>query len=53
MYNDDLIDIMREHSGWWYKKERCWQFPVSKFSELYDDLKKNLYAVDVLNLEEK
>ena len=53
MYNTDLVDIMNEHRGWWFKKEKAWQFPSWKFQEVYDDLKKNLYAVDILKLEEK
>lgn len=50
MWNDDLVYIMREHNGWWNRKERAWQFPIWKFQEVYDDLKKNLYAVDILKL---
>ena len=53
MYNTDLVDIMNEHKGWWKSKDRYWQFPIWKFQEVYDDLKKNLYAVDIVTLEER
>jgi len=50
MWNDDLVDKMRDHNGWWNKKERAWQFPLYKFSEVYDDLTKSLYRVKILKL---
>lgn len=52
MYNDDLVDIMREHNGWWFRKEKCWQFPVGKLSELYDDLTSKLYKVEIMPMKE-
>jgi len=51
MWNDDLVDIMREHNGWWNKKERAWQFPNYKFDELYDELTKKMYKVRIMRLE--
>jgi len=53
MYNPDLIDIMREHKGWWFRKEKAWQFPLWKLEQLYDDLKKNHYNVEITKLIEK
>jgi len=52
MYNVDLIDIMREHNGWWFRKEKCWQFPISKLESLYDHLTKEKYNVNITKLEE-
>jgi len=53
MYNPDLIDIMREHQGWWFRKEKCWQFPLWKFDAIYDHLKREKYSVEIRALEEK
>ena len=50
MWNDDLVDKMREHNGWWNNKERAWQFPLYKFEQIYDDLTKSLYRVEILKL---
>ena len=53
MYNTDLIDIMRNHNGWWFRKEKAWQFPIRKFEELYDDLTNNRYKVEIRKEESK
>jgi len=45
MYNNDLIDIMREHNGYYFKKEKAWIFPVYKQSELYNVLTDKHYNV--------
>jgi len=45
IYNTDLIDIMRDHNGYFLRKERAWIFPKSKFGELRDELKKKMYIV--------
>ncbi|GAH93250.1 unnamed protein product, partial [marine sediment metagenome] len=47
MYNNDLVDIMRKHKGWWIRYEKCWQFPLWKFEEFYDDLTNNKYKVEI------
>lgn len=52
MYNTDLIDIMRDHEGWWFKKERCWQFPLWKLEPLYDELTEKHYKVEIVKLIE-
>jgi len=52
MYNTDLVDIMRDNGGWWFKKEKCWQFPVGRFSEIYNELKNNRYNVKVTLIED-
>lgn len=46
-YNEALIEIMREHRGWWIKKDKCWQFPAFKYKELYAELKSKMYEVRV------
>ena len=46
-YNQDLVDIMRKNEGWWWHKEKCWSFPVGQTSELYDQLKKEGYNVQI------
>ena len=53
MYNTDLVDIMREHNGWWIYKEKCWQFPVGRLSEIYDDLTSKMYKVEIIKMEER
>jgi len=53
MYNTDLIDIMREHGGWWFKKEKAWQFPIGKLTEVYERLTNEKYNVQIIKLEEK
>jgi len=47
MYNTDLVDIMNDNNGWWYRKERCWVFPNNKFDSLYDELTKKMYKVRI------
>ena len=53
MYNTDLIDIMREHDGWWFRREKAWQFPIGKLTEVYDHLTNEKYNVQITKLEEK
>jgi len=45
MYNIDLLDIMRSHNGFYFKKEKAWIFPVYKQSELYNVLTDKHYNV--------
>lgn len=45
MYNIDLLDIMRSHNGYYFKKEKAWIFPVYKQSELYNELTNKHYNV--------
>lgn len=49
MYNTDLIDIMREHHGYFFRKEKAWVFPAQKQSELYNELTAKLYRVEIMN----
>jgi len=53
LWNPDLVDIMHEHRGWWYRKEKCWQFPLWKLEPLYDELTDKHYNVEILKLIEK
>ena len=53
IYNTDLIDIMREHGGWWFKIEKAWQFPIGKLDEIYNHLTNEKYNVHIIKLEEK
>ena len=48
MYNDDLINIMREHHGYFYRKEKAWVFPTSKLTELYNILTNKHYNVQIV-----
>lgn len=48
LYNDDLIDIMREFQGWYFKKEKAWIFPLHKLSDIRDKLIHEMYKVDIL-----
>jgi len=52
-YNPDLIDIMHDHNGWYFKKEKAWQFPLWKLENLYDELTGKLYKVEIKKLELK
>ena len=45
MYNIDIIDVMRSHSGYYFKKEKAWIFPAYKRSELYNVLTDKHYNV--------
>jgi len=51
MYNTDIIDVMRDHNGWWNRKDKAWQFPISKFQEVYDDIKQHHYATEIQKME--
>ena len=53
IYNTDLVDIMREHRGWWFRKEKCWQFPLWKLEPLYDELTSKHYNVEITKLIEQ
>ena len=53
MWNPDLVEIMRDHKGWWYRKEKCWQFPLWKLEPLYEELTKKQYSVEITKLLEK
>jgi len=53
MYNTDLVEIMQENRGWWFRKEKCWQFPLWKLEPLYDELTSKLYKVEITKLIEK
>ena len=48
MYNTDLVDIMREHHGFFFRKEKAWVFPAHKQSELYNALVDNHYNVEFI-----
>lgn len=50
IYNNDLIDIMHDHKGWYYKGEKAWQFQNWKFDTLYDDLTDKKYKVEIKKL---
>ena len=45
MYNNDLIDVMISHKGYYFKKEKAWIFPVYKQNELYNVLTDKHYNV--------
>lgn len=47
-YNSDLVDIMREHHGYFYRKEKAWVFSSTKQQELSNILTKKLYTVTVV-----
>jgi len=53
MWNPDLVEIMRDHKGWWYRKEKCWQFPLWKLEPIYDELTSKHYSVEITKLIEK
>lgn len=53
MHNTDLISIMQSHKGWWFRKEKAWQFPLWKFESIYDELTDKRYNVIISKLEEK
>lgn len=53
MYNIDLINIMQKHRGWWFRKEKAWQFPLWKLEDVYDDLTKEHYNVEITKLIEQ
>lgn len=46
-YNTDLIDIMREHKGWYFKHDKSWVFPLSKFEKIKDELIHLMYDVRI------
>ena len=53
MYNNDIIDVMRSHSGYYFKKEKAWIFPAYKRSELYNILTDKHYNVKFVKLKEQ
>ena len=44
-YNTDLVDIMREHKGYFFRKEKAWCFPIHKLDEIRDELTHKMYNV--------
>ena len=51
IYNTDLVDIMHDHKGWFFYKEKAWVFPASKLGELRDELKRKMYIVKIIKDE--
>jgi hypothetical protein len=47
-YNEDIIDVMRAHKGYWYRKDKSWVFPETKRTELYNELTDKGYSVNYL-----
>ena len=47
-YNEDIIDVMRAHKGYWYKKDKSWVFPETKRTELYNELTSKGYNINYL-----
>lgn len=47
-YNTDLIDIMNDHKGWYFKHDKSWVFPISKLQTIRDELVHLMYEVIVL-----
>lgn len=52
-YNDELVDIMRGHHGYFFKKEKAWIFPANKQSELYNVLTDKHYNVEFVKPKEQ
>lgn len=46
-YNEDIIDIMRDYNGWYFKHDKSWVFPLDKLSEIRDELIHNMYKVEI------
>ena len=46
-YNTDLIDIMRDHKGLYFRHDRSWVFPLSRFEKIKDELRHLMYDVRV------
>ena len=53
MWNPDLVEIMQSHKGWWFRKEKCWQFPLWKLEPIYDELTSKHYNVEITKLIEQ
>ena len=48
IYNVDLLDVMREHKGWWNKKEKAWIFSLHKLPALQDNLSSKMYRIRII-----
>jgi len=46
-YNSDLVEIMRSHNGYFFRKEKAWCFPMFKLDIIRDELIKKMYQVKV------
>ena len=44
-YNLDLVEIMRKHKGYFFRKEKAWCFPIHKLDEIRDELTHKMYNV--------
>ena len=53
MYNNDLIDVMRRHQGFYFQKEKAWIFSAHKQSELYNTLTNKHYNVKFVQPKEQ
>jgi len=47
-YNEDIIDVMRAHKGYWFRKDKSWVFPETKRTELYNELTDKGYNINYL-----
>jgi len=48
-YNSDLVDIMRDHNGYYFRKEKAWIFPVEKLYTIKDELTQKMYSVKIIS----
>ena len=46
-YNPDLVDIMKDHGGWYIPKTKSWQFPLNKLDAVQDSLREDGYRVHI------
>jgi len=46
-YNPDLVEIMRDHKGYYIRKEKTWVFPAEKLHEIRDELVRKMYSVRI------
>jgi len=52
-YNLDLVEIMRNYNGYFFRKEKAWCFPIHKYQDIKDELTKKMYSVEVKKVSAK
>jgi len=51
-YNIDLVEIMRKHNGYFFRKEKAWCFPKYKSDDIKKELQENKYTIKIKKEEE-
>ena len=53
MYDNELYNVMKQHNGFWLKREKFWIFPEDKLESIKKDIESKGHEVYVLSKEKE